>query len=223
MDFTRQMTLCNPTDFKDKQVTIIGAGGIGAMTTLLLAKCGFEHLMVYDFDTLDEVNGPNQMLPIHRENAVYPTYFGTFKVWALVDLVYSMTSNYVEPYPYHYTNQPLSEVVISAVDSMAVRKDIWNAAKSDPNVAFLVDGRMGRESLAIYAVDLLDQANCESYEATLHDDSEALQIPCTEKATIFTNAQIASWITKIVTAWASGKEWKKVMRINMADYLVIVS
>jgi hypothetical protein len=219
MNFSRQMTLANPSYFSQKQVTVIGAGGIGAMTTLLLAKCGFERITVYDYDTLEPENVPNQMLPLQFDKD--SNFLGENKVVALSWLVWIMTGQRIQIQPVRYTNQPLSEVVVSAVDSMAVRRDIWNVAKNDPNVSFLVDGRMAREALAIYAVDLLNEANCEWYESTFHEDSEALAVPCTEKATIYTNAQIASWITKDIVAWSCEQVWQKLVRINMSGYLLI--
>ena len=92
MDFTRQMTLSNPTHFRHKEVTIIGAGGIGAMTTLLMAKCGFEHITVYDFDILAIENGPSQMLPLSASDRVKENlFYGAFKVHVLAHLVYDMT------------------------------------------------------------------------------------------------------------------------------------
>ena len=219
MNFSRQATLANPSYFSQKRVTVIGAGGIGAMTTLLLAKCGFERITVYDYDTLEPENIPNQMLPLQFDKD--SNFLGECKVVALNWLVWMMTGQRIVMKPIRYTDQPLTEIVVSAVDSMEARKAIWNVARDDPNVSFLVDGRMGRESLAVYAVDLLNQENCDWYESTLHDDSEALPMPCTEKAVIFTNAQVASWIVKDIVAWACGQEWRRLIRVNMGGFLVV--
>jgi hypothetical protein len=224
MDFTRQATLCDPSRYARKEVTIIGAGGIGAATTLAMAKCGFERIVVYDFDTLDEVNGPNQMLPISRSDyTTGDTFYGASKVHALAQLVQQMTLVAIAPRAERYVDQPLSEIVIAAVDAMEVRRQIWHAAKGDPAVSLLIDGRMGRESLAIHVVDLLDESTWRGYEESLYPDAEAIQIPCTEKATIFTNLQIASWITKMATAWALKKPYPHLMRINMESYLVVTA
>ena len=62
--FLRQLDIADPSKFKDKPVTVIGAGGIGAATAVALAKTGFENITVYDFDTLEEHNIPSQLLPI---------------------------------------------------------------------------------------------------------------------------------------------------------------
>jgi shikimate 5-dehydrogenase len=62
--FLRQLDIADPSKFKDKPVTVIGAGEIGAATVVALAKTGFENITVYDFDTVEEHNFPNQLLPI---------------------------------------------------------------------------------------------------------------------------------------------------------------
>jgi tRNA A37 threonylcarbamoyladenosine dehydratase len=50
--FLRQLDIADPSQFKDKPVTVIGAGGIGAATVVALAKTDFENITVYDFDTV---------------------------------------------------------------------------------------------------------------------------------------------------------------------------
>ena len=62
--FLRQLEIADPTKFRDKSITVIGAGGIGAATVVALAKTGFEKITVYDFDKIEEHNLPNQLLPI---------------------------------------------------------------------------------------------------------------------------------------------------------------
>jgi tRNA A37 threonylcarbamoyladenosine dehydratase len=62
--FLRQLDIADPSQFKDKPVTVIGAGGIGAATVVALAKTGFENIAVYDFDRIEPHNLPNQLLPI---------------------------------------------------------------------------------------------------------------------------------------------------------------
>ena len=60
----RQLEIAYPSQFKDRPITVIGAGGIGAATVVALAKTGFENITVYDFDTVEQHNLPNQLLPM---------------------------------------------------------------------------------------------------------------------------------------------------------------
>ena len=62
--FLRQLDIADPSRFKDKPITVVGAGGIGAATVVALAKTGFENITVYDFDKIEDHNFPNQLLPM---------------------------------------------------------------------------------------------------------------------------------------------------------------
>ena len=56
--FLRQLDIADPSQFKDKPITVIGAGGIGAATVIALAKTGFENITVYDLDGIEAHNFP---------------------------------------------------------------------------------------------------------------------------------------------------------------------
>ena len=61
--FLRQLDIADPTRFKDKTVTVIGAGGIGAATVAALAKTGFENITVYDLDTVGGAQPAQSVTP----------------------------------------------------------------------------------------------------------------------------------------------------------------
>ena len=62
----RHIGIFAPLEFP---VRLIGAGGIGAMTAVMLAKMSDGDVRVYDDDTVDDVNIANEILagPIKRE------------------------------------------------------------------------------------------------------------------------------------------------------------
>ena len=120
--FLRQLDIADPTKFKDKPVTVIGAGGIGAATVVALAKTGFENITVYDFDTVEEHNLPNQLLPIWVGDQD-TLQWG--KPTALFHLVYDLADISITIKNERYVDQPLGEIVIVAVDSLDVRRLIW--------------------------------------------------------------------------------------------------
>ncbi len=81
MEHTRQSGILNASRLT---VTIIGAGGIGALTAVVLSKLGIGYLTLFDDDYVDTVNLAtqffrvydvekykvdaviNQILPVHR-------------------------------------------------------------------------------------------------------------------------------------------------------------
>lgn len=185
---TRQSTLI-PFEVLSKPITIVGAGAIGSVTALTLAKMGFSHLTVWDPDT---VAIENMNCQFYRFGDI-----GKTKVEALSDLIYEFTHVEIVPHAARWnTSCPLKDVVISAVDSMKVRASIWSKTKKRPR--FFIDARMGAEVAASYAVDTADKAQVDAFERTLYSDSDAVQEPCTAKATMYTAMLIGGFVAKIV-------------------------
>ena len=146
MDHSRHMELF---DARNLSVTLIGCGGIGALTALVLAKMGVGYLNLYDDDTVDEVNLATQF---HRLSNV-----GRNKGMALeetIQLFADDTMTEVNDYRVddHIDKLP-GEIIISAVDSIFARKDIWKAAYNSPAHWYL-DARMAAEQFRLNTIDL---------------------------------------------------------------------
>ena len=170
-------------------VTIIGAGAIGSFVTMTLAKMGFKYLTVWDDDEVSTENISNQF---YRYRDI-----GEFKVDALRAMVKDFEGLDINNVTRRFvrSNHPLvNEVVISCVDSMAVRKEIYDHIKRNANVSYFVDGRMGGQQAEVYTVDLLNTAQKKFYESRLWTDDEASELPCTQKAIMYNVLWIASQI-----------------------------
>jgi hypothetical protein len=230
MDFSRQMDISNPSQYNHYTITVIGAGGIGAATTLCLAKVGFDKITVYDHDKISEVNYPNQMLPMyvyrrHTNMGHDNLLTGTeeyAKVHILHQFIHEMTEVKITPKAETYKDQSTSDIVICAVDNMRTRKDIWNRVKDDVDVLLYIDGRMAANDHTIYVVDMGKDTGKE-YEKTLYSDEESLEIPCTAKATIYTNMNIASLITDICVRWALREDFPRLICSNMRSFTMNTS
>ncbi len=197
MDFLRQLDIADPGKFKDKPITVIGAGGIGAALVVCLAKTGFEKITIYDFDAIEEHNFPNQLLPIWVGDQ---DTMGWAKTTALFHLVHDLTDIAITPEHERYTDQPLGEIVIAAVDSMAVRKAIWERASQSMDTLLYMDGRMAATSMDLYTVDMMNEKAVNAYGGTLFSDDEADPTPCTAKATMFNSFIIAGHMTSLLVA-----------------------
>lgn len=190
LHLARQFDLI-PASVLNEPITIIGAGAIGSFTTLALAKMGFENLKVYDFDTIEIENMNSQF---YRRQDI-----GKPKVLALKDLVKDFTDVEIKAKNEPYVSGYFPGIVIMAVDSMKVRKLIWDNHKEISfHTKLIIDGRMGGESALIYAMNPLDQKDISSYEKTLYTDENAVEERCTAKATMYTVQSITGQICKIV-------------------------
>jgi hypothetical protein len=187
---TRQLDLL-PPEKTEVPITIIGAGAIGSFTTLALAKMGFQDIKVFDFDSLEIENMNCQF---YRFSDI-----GRPKVEALRDLVKDFSNVEIDARNEQYQAGCFKGIVISAVDSMAVRKKIWDNHKGmSPHTKLILDPRMGAETAMLYVMSPMDEADISSYEKTLYSDENAVQERCTAKATMYTACMLSGLVSKAV-------------------------
>lgn len=173
-------------------INVIGVGGIGSFTVLALTKMGFHNIRVWDYD---DVSVENLNAQFYRDKDI-----GRPKVDALRDIVYEFTGINISILYSKFNSKvdSLNGIVISSVDSMKSRMDIWVKCKGSICVRLFIDPRMGAEQAAIYAALPTNKEDRKRYEDSLHDDSEAEPIPCTAKSTMYTPLFIAGQICKII-------------------------
>lgn len=186
---TRQRDII-PTEVLDQSITIIGAGAIGGWTTLALAKMGFSDISVWDFDEVDTVN-MNAQLYRYKD-------IGKPKVFALKEIVEDFTGVQITANNRPYEAGRFSGFVIAAVDSMKVRKLIWDQHKGWPLTRCLIDPRMGAESALLFSVRPASIDDVTSYEKSFYSDEDAVQERCTAKATIYTANLLSGLVCKAV-------------------------
>lgn len=198
---TRQMEII-PLEKLGKKITVIGAGAIGSFTVLALAKMGFSDITVYDFD---EVSVENMNCQWYRFKDI-----GKSKVESLKDLVLDFTNVPIVSKHEKWEGQPLSGIVIAAVDSMVVRKAIWEGVKDNYRVSWLIDPRMAAEYALSFVMDPNSPKDQESYEKTLYTDEHAIQERCTAKATMYTATMIAGYVAKHVKDLVTNEPYARV-------------
>ncbi len=215
-DFWRQLDIVNPEEHLGFSVTVIGCGGIGSPTVLALAKMGCADISVHDDDRVEDHNLPNQ---IYRLADV-----GELKVDSLSNVVLDFTG--VKPLRYSQRVGPATElggVVISGVDSMQARQDIWKAVRYNPAVSVYVDARMGAEVCRIYTIQPTDPDDVAFYERTLHTDGEAQDLPCTAKAIIYNVFMIAALICSQVKKFGCGQAHPREIIFDLVTLSLIVT
>jgi tRNA A37 threonylcarbamoyladenosine dehydratase len=123
MDHTRHIGIFNASQYS---VTLIGAGGIGAMSALALAKMGVGRLVIYDEDVVDQVNIPVQF---HKLSDIGKPKAAAIE-GAIQDYVNGITLTPVPELVCMGTRLSPAHVTISAVDSIKARKDIWMCVRA---------------------------------------------------------------------------------------------
>ncbi len=200
-DYSDQTDIFDPAKFA-WPVHMIGLGGIGSATVLPLVKLGLRStLHLWDNDEVEPRNIPAQL--IYR-----PSDVGKSKVQATIDTL----SGYIEAptelqghTEFVTATTDLSGVVISGVDSMSARNDIWQAVKWNPEVPLLLDGRIGGEQLTLLALSPSDPEAIEYYEELwLFPDEEGAELPCAARTVIHPVVVLAGCIVAQLTRFARG-------------------
>lgn len=207
---TRQLDLI-PMDKLTQKITVIGAGAIGSFTVLSLAKMGFSHIEVWDFD---EVSNENMNCQWYRIQDI-----GKLKVAALSEIIEAFTGTKIKICPFKWTPDVafgLDGIVISAVDSMAVRKSIWAHVKDRWQVSWLIDPRMAAEYALSYVINPNDEKDQKTYEGTLYKDEVAVEEACTAKATMYTATMISGHVAKHVKDVVTGADYARVTQWDIA-------
>jgi len=194
-------------------ILLIGLGGIGAITAVTLAKMGVDNITAIDNDVISEENIATQL---HMTNMV--GYAKEIAVGELVadfagDVIYKGVMDRLTPeYPWR---DIANEIVISAVDSIQSRKEIW-AAIHDKPWRWYIDARMAAESLLIYTVDGKDR---DWYDQMIAEqqDSDIEDLSCTAKATFFCACGAACVIGSFVRRIATGIRPPKVFSWNILE------
>lgn len=197
MELLRQLDLVSP-DVLETPTHIVGCGGIGSFTALALAKLGCSRLHLYDDDRVEEHNVPNQLFRLAD--------VGRPKVVALSEILEAFTGTHPSPHLQRVELDRLQGIVISGVDSMATRKNLWwKAVRHRAGIPLYLDGRLGAEVCRLYAIRPADPDDIRCYEQTLYDDMQAAPVSCTAAAIIYTGFAIASLIADQVKKFATGE------------------
>lgn len=206
--FQRQLDILNPDKCKEP-VCIIGAGATGSFVATALAKMGMTNIKIFDKDTVEEHNFPNQMFPIEA--------LGKNKAEAVKEVVKKYAEVDIESIPEFYDTQELEGIVISALDSMSGRKQIYENVKKNPKVKLLIDPRTGAEVFRMFTVIPSLELSCKLYEPNLFSDEEADEAPCTARAIIYSVLLVSSYICNQVKRYLMDQDFKRDIFIDIAN------
>jgi molybdopterin/thiamine biosynthesis adenylyltransferase len=187
VDTIRHQGVFDPVVFGERRIDVIGAGAIGSRIVMGLAKLGLQNIHVWDFDEVEPHNIANQ---IFGNDDV-----GKMKVAALAELVKRQTGTYIVCHPERYVTgcEALGNVVFLATDTMASRKEIWEASiRFKTTVECMVEARMGADNGRLYTVVPAMIEHVRLWEATLYTDAEAEVSVCGTSVTVGATADVIS-------------------------------
>jgi molybdopterin/thiamine biosynthesis adenylyltransferase len=214
--YIRQTGLINPEKLA-MPIAVIGAGGIGSWTTLALLKMGCQDVKTFDFDSIEEHNAGSQIYTDLDS--------GRPKVEILHNKLYHLVDNldFFSPIQGKVEKETLSwlldrQIVVFGVDNIEARKEIYEGIKG--TAKFLIDGRMGGNTIQIYTVRLNNEEDCKFYEETVFPTEETLEVPCSERAVVYNCFVMAGLITDIVAQKANGDDTPRELIVDLLNFTI---
>lgn len=167
MELIRQSEFFDPLAITD-EIHVIGIGAIGSHIVEMLTRMGIEDIHIYDFDTVDAHNIPNQMFA--------DSDIGLPKTEALAATCFKINPeiNIHEHNKGYTTGTRLAGYIFLCVDSINLRRGIVEEHRYNPTIKAMFDFRMGLESAQHYAANWKHQEQIKNLLQTMNfTDEEA--------------------------------------------------
>jgi hypothetical protein len=212
--FVRQQDAVNMSRLTSLGVTIIGLGAIGSTCAVWLGKMGCVGLTCYDPDVIQDHNWSNQM---YRDGDI-----GSLKALAAIEVMEQFGGHTPNAIAQRYVDQDLTEVVISAVDSMESRKIIWKSVREQSQVRLFLDGRMGLETLIVWAIRPQVREDRVAYSQSLVPDDQTLQEPCTARTVCYTPLMAAAVLCNLVKRFVNDEDMPRRVILDLVTFTLMV-
>lgn len=175
VNFLRHSGWFSPDDVAHETLNVIGVGATGSHIALLAAKMGFQKFRIWDDDSVEAHNLPNQAYDIE--------HIGMLKVEALKAVLQRFNPLIeVECHPYRFVSAQHTDLLdgplILTVDSLAARRDIAAAFRGNPLVHYVFETRLGFNHGELNIINNLDLIESDQWRDALLDDSQVPAGPC---------------------------------------------
>jgi molybdopterin/thiamine biosynthesis adenylyltransferase len=178
---------------------LVGLGGIGSWTALLLSRLDPAMLVFIDDDRFDETNLCGQLVDIKSMNKLKTSVAtGIAKEFSGYQKIACLSERFTgEEYP-------CFKNMVCGLDSMEARRNCFERWLSlhEGKHCFFIDGRLAAERLQVFFVRGDSPWSIEEYKKHLPSDAEVPDAPCSYKQTSHFAAMIAALITNRVTQFA---------------------
>jgi molybdopterin/thiamine biosynthesis adenylyltransferase len=203
--FHRQLGLVDPQRLYDLRVAIVGAGAIGSMVGIALAKMGVGTIELYDDDMVEEHNLPNQFYRLQdigkpKVEALARTLVEDFGAFEAIPHMMR-----IDPKKFEVDSE--TNIVVCAVDDMDFRKEFWGKCiqmKFAPGL--YIETRMGGEDFRVYTLVPNDSENHQRYKESLYSNEDASDDPCTERSILYNVMLIASLVANQIKKFVTDDE-----------------
>lgn len=163
----RSLEIIDPAIIGNKKIHIIGCGATGSHLAIQLLKLGFKKFILWDFDTVEFHNLTNQIW-----------LYGEIKQPKVDALVNHMIA--LDPYldltkitkKGKWQGELLEDYVFVCVDSIELRKEIYEQNRFNTNIELIFDPRLGSTTGSVFTYPWLDKNIEQLINLTNYKDDE---------------------------------------------------
>ena len=186
-------------------ITLIGLGGIGSHTALLLSKFKPHQIILWDNDVVDAVNMAGQLYKFSQ--------VGSHKAYCCRNNIAEF-SNYYDVFTHssRFTlRHDATDITICGLDNMEARKECFAAwirrvkRSDDTTKCLFIDGRLAAEELQVYCFTGDNQWAINEYRNALFSDDQADPTVCSYKQTSYMANMIGSIIVNLFTNFVANE------------------
>ena len=172
--FNRHNGFVGPADLTET-LNIIGVGATGSNVALTAARMGFTKFRIWDHDTVEEHNLPNQAYDLK--------HVGEKKVLALAKVLLRFNPNIeVEANDCYFTAEEhgadLEGPLVLTVDTMKAREEITDCFEGNPLINTVFESRLGFDHGTINIIDNISADDLENWRNSLLSDDDIPEGPC---------------------------------------------
>ena len=146
MDYQSNEIL-NISKIQNKKIHIIGCGATGSHLAVELVKLGANNLVLWDFDIVNPHNITNQIWTTED--------IGKKKNEALIEhllLINPELKNKIK-IKEKWTDELLDGIIFNCVDSVELRKAIYETNQYNPNIKIMFDPRLGSTTGSVFTYE----------------------------------------------------------------------
>lgn len=198
----RHQSIIAPYEHK-MPIHIIGCGATGSWVNTILTRMGFNNIIIYDFDTVEEHNIANQ--------DYIQADIGELKVNATFNKMLNINPDCI----ISAQNEKVTKrnsfkgIVFCLTDTMSSRKEIWeNCIKNKILVDCFIETRMGADQGMIYTINPKKPSQVKAYEQTFYTDDVAETSLCGTSISVLPTAM----------SIASQAVWQMISFLNNTSY-----
>jgi len=181
--YDRQTRIFDP-ETSQTHVAIIGLGNIGSNAGILLARLGIKEVTLYDHDTIEAHNLASQHFSTGDHGALKTDAL----VRQMLEINPAMT---IHAHAVEYTGENLgADMLIMAVDSMAIRQTILAGMIASGYDPYIIDGRSGGGQVEVHSQQF------SAWGDTLYEGADT--DPCGARFICYASAIVAGFITNTV-------------------------